>query len=609
MTTTRMLFAASAAACALLLPELAEARTIYNPSNEWDQRLFVIAFHAAFGFGIGWFISPRARTVRRIAFWALVALIVILTLPELGWVSWGAAYLLSFGLFWAGIGWGLRQIARGLMTPPDTFGSAKWASFEDVERANLAGDEGIRLGRYGAGSHAVPLSYKGDRHLLTVAPTRSGKGTTAIVPNLLTYEGSMLVIDPKGENALITAKRRKEMGQDVHVVDPWGIAADCGLPASRFNPLDWLKAGDVDITENAMLLADALVVKDGDDNPFFFEEARAYLQGNVLDVATDEAEAGQRHLGRVRDRLLLDGQDMPQLYQRMTESPHHVVASTGARSLQKDPKLLSNVLASAQAQTHFLDSGRIRESLSASDFTFEDLKEGRTTIYLVLPADRLHTFGRWLRLLIQQAITVNARNIAVQPEKPVLFILDEMPALGRLAMIEEAYAVMAGFGFQIWGIVQDMSQLKRIYGDSWETFVANAGVLQTFGASDRFSTDYISAACGVATVWSIQTALARSFSTSSGKDGGSNSSSTSETTTTSVVKRPLILADEIRRLRLDRQLLLIEDANPIQGAKVPWFMDEQLKGLGRNLKAEQLQTRLAGMPESLGRALREDGDV
>src|SRR3546814_286901 len=199
------------------------------------------------------------------------------------------------------------------------------------------------------------------------------------------------------------------------------------------------------------------------------------------------------------------------VFTRMLDSEYHIVRSTGARCLQKDEKLLSNVIASTQAHTHFLDSARIRESLSASDFKFEDLKTKRMTIYLVLPADRLDTFGRWLRLLIQQALTVNARNIEIRPEKPVLFLLDEMAALGRLTMVEQAFGLMAGYGIQMWGIVQDLSQLKRIYGDGWETFIANAGVLQYFGSRDRMSAEYFSALCGVTTIWNFSSAVARAF--------------------------------------------------------------------------------------------------
>ena len=117
----------------------------------------------------------------------------------------------------------------------------------------------------------------------------------------------------------------------------------------------------------------------------------------------------------------------------MAVHPHPVVHTTAARTISKDQKLRSNVLASLQSHTHFLDSPAIRANLSASDFKFEDLKTTKMTVYLVLPADRLDTFGRWLRLLVQQALTVNARNIEDMPDKPILFLLDEMAALGRLS--------------------------------------------------------------------------------------------------------------------------------------------------------------------------------
>ncbi|MDQ7020159.1 MAG: type IV secretory system conjugative DNA transfer family protein, partial [Robiginitomaculum sp.] len=232
------------------------------------------------------------------------------------------------------------------------------------------------------------------------------------------------------------------------------------------------------------------------------------------------------------------------------------------------------------AQTHFLDSARIRENLSASDFKFEDLKTKAMTIYLVLPSDRLNAFSRWLRLLIQQAITVNARNIELKPAKPVLFLLDEMPALGRLSMVEQAYGLMAGFGIQLWGIVQDLSQLKRIYGDGWETFIGNSGVIQYFGSRDRITADYFSALCGVTTVWNLSYAFGKVF----GHSGQGSSSSFSQTTTTSSAQRKLAYADELMRLHHSKQLILVENLNPISGQKLPWFKDPELKNLGKNLQ-------------------------
>lgn len=282
--------------------------------------------------------------------------------------------------------------------------------------------------------------------------------------------------------------------------------------------------------------------------------------------------------------MLLDGEDLKAFFQRMVNSPHHVVASTGARCLQKEERLLANVLASAQAQTHFLDSARIRENLSASDFDFADLKSKPMTIYLVLPSDRLNAFSRWMRLLVQQAITVNARNIEVKPKQPVLFLLDEMPTLGRLAMIEQAYGLMAGFGMQLWGIVQDVGQLKRIYGDGWETFIGNSGVIQYFGSHDSMTANYFSELCGVTTVWSLSTAISMAFGSSSGAGGNSSSSTRTESDTRSAAQRKLIYPDELMRLHSSKQLVFIENLNPIQAQRVPWFEDNDLKTKGTTLR-------------------------
>ena len=543
------------------------------------SRWLTIGLASGSGFALGWFVSPKAKKARRFIFLGLSVAALFVAFTNNGVPGSGSTWLLSAIGFFAALGYWSGTVARNLAGNSTAFGSAEWATPDYLREHDLVGAAGLSLGTISTDEGPVRLRYDGDRHLLTIAPTRSGKGTTAIIPNLLTYKGSALVIDPKGENAMITAHARTAMGHTVHVVDPWMIASGVGAP-SRFNPLDWLTAGDPDITENAMLLADALVVADGKGESFWTEEAKALLQGLILYVATDERERETRTLGRVRDLLLLDGDEMPALFARMMESLHHVVASTGARCLQKDEKLLANVVASAQAQTHFLDSPRLRENLSASDFRFEDLKREAMTVYLVLPADRLDAFGRWLRLLIQQAITVNARNVDVRPALPVLFLLDEMPALGRLTMVEQAYGLMAGFGMQLWGIVQDAGQLKRIYGDGWEGFIANSGAVQYFGSRDRMTAEYFSALCGETTVWSFSAAISHAFTSSS--SGGSNSNST--TRTSSAAQRKLAYPDELMRLHSGRQLVLIENHSPIIANKVRWFEDSALRALGRDLR-------------------------
>lgn len=567
----------------------------YGESVSVGNRLlqhFVAAFLGAL---LGAFFSQKLRQYRRWVLLGIVALGLLLAFfssPMLGNI---ASFIAGFIAAWYALREVIKQV-RKKRKKITTFGSAEWADLEHLQQNGLIGNNGFILGSYEEAGQKYPLQYTGDRHLMTVAPTRSGKGVSAIIPNLLTYEGSVLVIDPKGENARITKDRRGEgdpsrnvsgMGQDVYVIDPWEITS---FEASCFNPLDWLNPTDENISENAMILADSMIPpRQNTLEPFWDDEAKALLMGILLHVALDEKEEGNRSLGRVRDIICLSNDDLKDILLRMLRSSNPIVASTAARTISKEEKLRSNVLSSLQAHTHFLDSPRIRESLKKSDLRFEDLKTKKMTVYLVLPADRIDAFGRWLRLLIQQAITVNARNIEIKPEKPILFVLDEMAALNRLTMVEQAYSLMAGFGMQLWGIVQDLSQLEKIYGKGWETFIGNSGVLQYFGSRDHKTAEYFSKLCGVTTILksSITNAIARAIGSSWSGQGGSGGSSTttySDSTTLDVAQRNLAYPDELMVLRENKQLVLIENFNPIPGKKVLWYGDEKLKTLGKSLQ-------------------------
>jgi type IV secretion system protein VirD4 len=530
----------------------------------------------------GAFFSDKLKKFRKwafIALFGLIALVIMFVGAPLAYFFW---WLGAAALVW----WLLRDPAVAPRKPkkPTTFGSAEWADRDHILKNKLNGETGLWLGTFNDGNGAaLPLHYTGDRHLLTVAPTRAGKGVSAIIPNLLTYPGSALVIDPKGENALITANQRLALGQDIHLIDPWGLT---GMESSRFNPLDWLQANDPDVGENAFMLADAVVVKSGKgDDRFWDDEAVALLWGFILYAALDPSHDGERSLGGVRELITASPKDLDVILAAMTQSDNEIVRSTGVRTLAKDDKVRSNVFTTLQSHTHFLDSPRMRESLAVSDFRFEDLKARKMTIYLVLPADRLNTFGRWLRLLIQQAITVNARNIEARPDKPILFMLDEMAALGKLTKVEEAYGLMAGFGMQLWGIVQDLSQLDRIYDKGWETFIGNSGVLQYFGSRDLKTAEYFSKLCGVGTI--IKVSISRSIARVFSQGGGSTS--TTDGTNTDHIQRHLAFPDELMVLRKNQSLLLIENFNPITAEKITWYTDQRLKDKGNNLNQKSGQ--------------------
>ena len=179
-----------------------------------------------------------------------------------------------------------------------THGSARFAT--DAETRPLAGDAGLLIGRDSRSGRL--LRYSGPSHLLTIAPTRTGKGVGTIIPNLLDYPGSVICIDPKGENARITARHRGNFGP-VHVLDPFGVT---GLPGAAFNPLDRIDPAGLDLADDCMTLADALVYDAPDEagEAHWNEEAKALIAGIILSIVTSEAPA-TRNLATLRDRLTL----------------------------------------------------------------------------------------------------------------------------------------------------------------------------------------------------------------------------------------------------------------------------------------------------------------
>lgn len=441
------------------------------------------------------------------------------------------------------------------------YGQASWANARDLKRAGLFGADGILLGRLGG----KMLRLRTDRHLMTLAPNRAGKGVSSIIPNLLMWPGSALVIDPKGENAVVTARRRRALGQKVHVLDPWGIT---GLPEASFNPLLTLRPDSADLVEDATLLADGLVLPaTKSDDEFWNGEAKALLAGLIMHIVTTELPEN-RHLGRLRALLTLGEADFADLLDDMRDNhaAFGLVARTAQRLLQKTDRERSGVISTAQAHTHFLDSPRMVAVLKSSSFDLADLKAKRMTLYLVLPADRLATHGRWLRLIVGLTISAMTRD-RQPPQTPVLFLLDEFAALGRLQALETAIGLLAGYGVLLWPILQDLAQLQDLYPHRWRSFLANSGVIQAFGVNDFGTAEYLSKMLGNRTV------TVRQHGRSSDdlhKRGSENYAATG---------RPLLMPQEIMRLPPGQQLVLLQGKPPILADRLRYYGDAEFAGL------------------------------
>lgn len=205
------------------------------------------------------------------------------------------------------------------------------------------------------------------------------------------------------------------------------------------------------------------------------------------------------------------------------------------------------------------------------------MKRRPKTVYLILPAKHLRAQARWLRLLVTSAID----SLTDEPrkgDKRVLFVLDEFAQLGRLEAIEKALALVRGYGVQLWPFVQDLPQLKSVYPDRWESFLATAGIMQFFTPNDEMTAKYLSERCGKALV--LRKNFSESTSNTSGRD--SNSASQSLSSTTSQQWEPLFNDWELRGNTFPKsmQMLFVEGlSNVISCGRIPYFQDEQVASL------------------------------
>ncbi|PYO40429.1 MAG: conjugal transfer protein TraG [Gemmatimonadetes bacterium] len=454
--------------------------------------------------------------------------------------------------------WRRRRRSR----PADSHGSAHWG-----DGANLRGEQGLLLGR----ERQRLLRFSGEGHVLTVAPTRAGKGVSAVIPNLLDYPGSVLVTDPKGENYAVTATWREALGHTVHAFDPFGVVQG----EAAYNPLDLIDAASAEAVDDARLLADMLVLpgaREG-EQAFWNEEARGVLTGLILHVAAN-APAEMRTLTHVRELLTAPPEAFADVLKEMqaSEAVGGLVARAAARLLQKATKERSGVLSTAQSHTHFLDSPRMAEVLKRSTVDFSQLKRQPMSVYLILPTDRIDAYARWLRLLIACALRATARTTG-QPKERVLVLLDEFAHLGRMHPVQRDIGLAGGFGVTFWLIVQDLSQLKSTYAETWPTFLANVDVLQAFGINDWDTAEYLSKMTGESTIYVESKHQSRGMSRGphAQRQLGSGRAWSEQ-------GRRLLLPDEVRRLPRESALVFVKGGAPLCVERVNYLRDPEFVG-------------------------------
>ena len=352
----------------------------------------------------------------------------------------------------------------------------------------------------------LPIGSADDRPMMTIAGSRSGKGRSVIIPTLLGYGGSAIVTDPKGELFNITARhraslRRGRLRHKVVGIDPFKISrGTLKRHLARFNPMSILKPDSPTLIEDAGHIADAIVVVSSKDS-HWDDSARNWLETIILHVATAPEYAAKRTLVTVYKLLMRGLSNESDAMEALGREMEENAAAGGAVQegaiafFSKPEEERGSIISTAQRHAKFLSYPAIQESVSGHDFDLSELKTGFVTLYLCMPPSRLATCRGWLRLFVNLLIKEMESNTG-RPDVPVLAILDEFAALGHMKVLEDSIAYLSGYGVRLWPIIQDLSQLKSLYRDRWETFLGNAGLIQCFGNNDLTTLEWISKRLG-----------------------------------------------------------------------------------------------------------------
>ena len=444
------------------------------------------------------------------------------------------------------------------------------------------------------------LGWAGDGHVLTVAPTRSGKGVGLVIPNLLHYAGSVLVVDPKGENYAVTHRyRERTFGHRIVCVDPFHVVTEETRETDSINPLDglvdyrqpqstYLKQNP-ELLDEVSMIADSLIVRPAEEkDPHWNDKCRSLLKGLILAVVYGLGPNGRRHLGEVR-AMLTAGLDrlvgfLP-IMERFSGDVDGVLGRAAREIRSMGREEFKNVISFALKHTEFLDSPRAVRCLGhdgrncSGTYDLRDLKvKGKVTIYMVLPPHYLAQYGRLFRLWITMAMASMTRTSAKSADGcPVLFILDEMAQLGTMDMMRKAVSLLAGYGMSVWMVWQDLSQLKSLYKEDWPSFIANAKVQQYFGINDHETAKWISEMLGEETIEVETTSESSSlskerFALIKGVKTKNKSVSNAET------ERSLLNPDEVRRLTRKAVLMFVQGVPPIACERMTYYDDAVFAG-------------------------------
>jgi type IV secretion system protein VirD4 len=464
-----------------------------------------------------------------------------------------------------------------------TYGSARWATRQEIRAAGLTAPDGVVLGKF----ERDYLRHNGAEHVLCFAPTRSGKGVGLVVPTLLTWPGSCIVHDIKGENWALTSGFRSRHGR-VLLFDP------TNPEAAAYNPLLEVRRGEWEVRD-VQNVADVLVDPEGslERRNHWEKTSHALLVGAILHVLyaePDKTLAGVAgFLSDPKRPIEVTLRAMMTTAHLGEAGPHPVIASAARELLNKSENERSGVLSTAMSFLGLYRDPVVAKVTRYCDWRIRDLVEGDrpATLYLVVPPSDISRTKPLVRLILNQIGRRLTEDLQAKGRRRrLLLMLDEFPALGRLDFFESALAFMAGYGLKSFLIAQSLNQIEKAYGPN-NAILDNCHVRVSFATNDERTAKRVSDALGTATEM-------RAMKNYAGHRLspwlGHLMVSRQETA------RPLLTPGEVMQLAPSDELVLVSGVPPIRAKKARYYEDMRLTE--RLLPPPQPRNQRSGNPPS-----------
>lgn len=488
-------------------------------------------------------------------------------------------------------------------------GDARFARDREIRAAGLRAESGIVVGKKGSRY----LIFPGSQHVLMAAPSRSGKGVGVVIPNLLSWRDSVVVLDIKLENWNITSKFRARCGQSVHLFNPASEdGATCG-----WNPLSYLSEDPAWRVNDIQKIAGFLFPDVPGEDPIWTGSSRSLFLGVVLFIL--ETPGLPATLGEVLRQVTTSEEPAKRFHAIIQEREQagNPLSPACVRALSDfigtSPNTRTSVRKTFTSRLELWFNPLVDAATSFNSFDLRDIRRRRMSIYVGVTPDNLSRLQPLLNLFFQQLIDLNTRELPeLDPslKHQCLLLMDEFRAIGKIEVLARGVAYIAGYGLRMLPIIQSPAQIREVYGEhEAETFSTNHALHIVFAPREQRVAQEISEALGNQT-WKVKS-QSRSRAFSKGKNASESESEQ---------RRPLLLPQEVKAMGRQREIVLMEDVLPILCDKIVYHRDETFMGrlrqvspslaaLGRKKPDKALFDRVVAAGELAGDVPRIESPV